>query len=171
MLTAKKVRRARRVVPTAKKVGRARMLRGALVYKSMQQTIDRTSDGYVKFEAEDPSYNCAGIHDRTTNNSRLTVPQGTRRVRLTANLCLANAPDFYRSRDPQESLDVPRIAQPGYLHIARRENQSQPGFCTAGGDSRRLLRGEYFHQSARQCARHRGGLHLRDTWFAFELLD
>jgi hypothetical protein len=81
-------------MPTTKRARRGRMLRGALVFKTAQQTINNA--GYVEFEGEDPSYNCASIHDSTTNNSRLTVPRGVRRVCLTANLCLANSPNFYR---------------------------------------------------------------------------
>lgn len=70
------------------------IIRGALVFKTNQQTINNA--GYVEFEGDEANYNYTGIHDSTTNNSRLTVPRGVRRVRLTANLCLANAPDFYR---------------------------------------------------------------------------
>lgn len=57
--------------------------RGALVYNSGSTG----TDGPIAFASE--SYDTDSIHDNVTNNSRLTVPTGVTRVRLTGACRLA----------------------------------------------------------------------------------
>jgi hypothetical protein len=54
--------------------------RGALVYTSSPTTISG-SGRTVSFNSE--TYDTDGIHDNTTNNTRLTVPSGVTKVRLS----------------------------------------------------------------------------------------
>lgn len=58
--------------------------RGALVYITSNQDITGGTDETIDFTAED--YDTDSIHDNSTNNSRLTVPTGITKVRLTAQV-------------------------------------------------------------------------------------
>lgn len=59
--------------------------RGALVRKSADQTAANYSAGaFVSWDAEE--YDTDTIHDTVTNNSRLTVPAGVSKVRLSATI-------------------------------------------------------------------------------------
>jgi len=159
-------------MPIAKRVARARKFRGALVCKTVPQTIDRTSDGYVTFEAEDPSYDCVGIHDRNTNNSRLTVPNETRRVRLTANLCLANAADFYRA-------EIQKNRAASFFGLPRVNISKSPDVRTVVNMVSAPLvvtPGDYFEvKVSTNLPPNAPGVVVDstwpDTWFAMELLD
>lgn len=64
--------------------------RGALVRKvSDQNTANYTTAAAVAWDQE--AYDVGGWHDNVTNNSRLTVPAGVTRVRLTANIRITNS--------------------------------------------------------------------------------
>lgn len=58
-----------------------RAFRGALVYHSTSQSIPHTTQTTLAFDSE--VYDTDVIHDNVTNNSRLTVPTGVTRVRLS----------------------------------------------------------------------------------------
>lgn len=57
-------------------------LNGAKAFGSGNQTISDATPTVVAFNSE--SYDTAAIHDNATNNSRLTVPVGVTRIKLTA---------------------------------------------------------------------------------------
>lgn len=61
--------------------------RGALVYPSSSLTIPDVSTLIISFDAED--YDTDNIHSTTLNQTRLTVPQGVTKVRLSAQVVLA----------------------------------------------------------------------------------
>ncbi len=64
--------------------------RGALVKPNADITTVNATSGYtVVHDAE--SYDTDAIHDNATNNTRLTVPAGVTRVRLSANVDIALA--------------------------------------------------------------------------------
>lgn len=64
--------------------------RGALVYRSTDHTwINYTSGAVIAWDSE--SYDTDSIHDNTTNNSRLTVPAGVSKVRLSGHVRLTDA--------------------------------------------------------------------------------
>lgn len=76
-------------VPFAQKVA----FRGALVYKSSAQTIPATTYTAITFNAEE--YDTDSIHDNATNNSRLTVPSGITRARLSGQCYWStNVPNY-----------------------------------------------------------------------------
>ncbi len=62
--------------------GGASPFRGALVKKSANQSISSGTNVAVAFDAEE--YDIGDWHDNSTNNSRLTVPAGVSRVRISA---------------------------------------------------------------------------------------
>lgn len=72
----------------------ATTFRGALVRLSVSQNNVNFTAGsptfgaYVVFDAE--VYDTSGIHDNAVNNTRLTVPAGASKVRLTAQATLDN---------------------------------------------------------------------------------
>ncbi|MBI5306279.1 type II secretion system protein [Candidatus Wolfebacteria bacterium] len=56
---------------------------GALVYSSVNWTIPFGNMTYITWDSE--TYDTNNIHNNVTNNSRLTVPAGVTKVRLSAN--------------------------------------------------------------------------------------
>ncbi len=60
--------------------------RGALVDKSGNQVI--STGGFVALSWDQENYDTDDIHDNSTNNTRLSVPVGVTRVRLTGGLAL-----------------------------------------------------------------------------------
>lgn len=56
----------------------------ALVYKSGTQALSAGTTTTITFDSEAADTN--GFHDNVTNNSRLTVPSGVTRVRISANI-------------------------------------------------------------------------------------
>lgn len=65
--------------------------RGALVTKAADQTgANYTAvPTYIAWDTE--AYDTDAIHDTVTNNSRLTVPAGVTKVRLTGQVAVSNA--------------------------------------------------------------------------------
>lgn len=78
------------VAGNSRKVTVANMrARGALVTKAADQTAANYSTAAkVAFDAE--SYDTDSIHDNVTNNTRLTVPTGITKVRLSYNILLSS---------------------------------------------------------------------------------
>lgn len=63
--------------------------RGALVKKAADQTgANYTSSTNVAWDAE--TYDTSGIHDNSTNNTRLTVPAGASLVRLSCVISISS---------------------------------------------------------------------------------
>lgn len=56
--------------------------RGTLVYNNTNQSIPTNTSTYLSFNSE--IYDTSSIHDTVTNNSRLTVPAGVTKVKLSA---------------------------------------------------------------------------------------
>ncbi len=138
--------------------------RGALVYKTAQQAI--SGGGYITWEAEDPGYNCAGIHSTTTNNSRLTVPKGVRRVRLVANLCMANSTAFYRvdiQKNQGSAHGLPSVDVAPSPDVRTRVNLVSAPLVVTPGD--------YFEVMVTTNCPAIVDSTWPDTWFAMELLS
>ena len=63
--------------------------RGALVFRgSDQTTANYTTATAIPFPSED--HDTSAFHDNSTNNTRITIPSGVSRVRLSANCVYAN---------------------------------------------------------------------------------
>jgi len=60
--------------------------KGALVHKTANQSITATTTTTLTWDTETSGYDTDGFHDNTTNNSRLTVPSGCTRARLSFNV-------------------------------------------------------------------------------------
>jgi len=75
---------------------KAPAFKGSLVYIDGNQSI-ANNDGTEKIAFDQESYDTSTIHDTVTNNSRLTVPAGVTKVRLTAGLSFAANATGYRS--------------------------------------------------------------------------
>jgi hypothetical protein len=58
--------------------------KGALVFRNSTQSI--TSGAFRTLNWNDEVYDTDGFHDNVTNPSRLTVPSGVSKVRLSANV-------------------------------------------------------------------------------------
>jgi hypothetical protein len=72
-----------RITAAANGTGGGGSFRGALVKKAADQTAaNYTAGANVAWDAED--YDTDAIHDNVTNNSRLTVPSGVTKIRLSA---------------------------------------------------------------------------------------
>ena len=68
--------------------------KGALVYPSSTQSIPNNTATAITYNSED--YDTDSIHDTVTNNTRLTVPSGATRVRLTAFIRFISNATGYR---------------------------------------------------------------------------
>lgn len=66
--------------------------RGALVTKAADQTAaNYTTATAIAWDTESGGYDTGGVfHDNVTNNTRLTIPDGTDRVRLKAHVAISN---------------------------------------------------------------------------------
>ena len=64
-----------------------RKFRGALVRNSSAQSIPTGSSTAINFDTE--SYDTDNIHDNSTNNTRLTVPAGVTKCRISAKIDFA----------------------------------------------------------------------------------
>lgn len=68
--------------------------RGCLVYLDADQSISDSTTTAVNFDQE--SYDTDSIHDNATNNTRLTVPSGVSKIRLSARVNFAGNATGYR---------------------------------------------------------------------------
>lgn len=71
-----------RVLTTSDALGAAS--RGAMAYHNTTQVIGATTSAYIALNSE--VYDTDSIHDNITNNTRLTVPAGVTRVRLSGGV-------------------------------------------------------------------------------------
>jgi hypothetical protein len=73
---------------------RATDYRGALVYMSAAESTATGVSEFLDFDSED--YDTSTIHDTVTNSSRLTVPTGVTRVRISGSVTFASNATGYR---------------------------------------------------------------------------
>lgn len=78
--------------------------RGALVYKDPAQSIPNDNITSLTFEYEE--YDTDAIHSVMTNISRLTVPTGVTRVRLTGGVTFNDNATGYRSINIRKNGDI-----------------------------------------------------------------
>lgn len=151
-------------MPTKKNKG-VRGFRGALVHKLSSQTVKNS--GYVTFDFED--YDTDGIHDNAVNNSRLIVPPNVTVVRLTANLDLANAPEYYICaihKNSATAYGLPMIDINGSRDVRTRINLVSAPII--------VLPGDYFEVYV--SAPYVGGENIlvdhtwHYTWFSMEII-
>jgi len=69
--------------------------RGCLVYLDSNQSLSTGTPANIAFDQED--YDTDTIHDNATNNTRLTVPSGVTKVRISYNVQFASNSTGYRN--------------------------------------------------------------------------
>lgn len=113
--------------------------RGALVKKSTDQTAaNYTTVAAVAWDAEE--YDTDTIHDNSTNNTRLTVPSGVTKVRLTASIWLnaVNASEWVQTYFTKAgAIFVGGAVQTGYNDTAAANagcSLVSPVLSVASGD-------------------------------------
>ena len=144
--------------------------RGCLVYLDANQSIPNSSGTSINFDQED--YDTDSVHDNITNNTRLTVPSGVTKVRLTARGYFATNSTGVRSLSINKnsgsyvglaaaSENSPSATSSDYINVI------SPVLIVAGGN--------YFELMAFQSSG--GSLNLigsasgTATWFAMEIIE
>lgn len=142
--------------------------RGALVYKSADQTAANFSTGAaVQWNAEDHDTN--GFHDNVTNNSRLTIPVGVSKVRLSyairCDSVTANADVITQLRKNGAAMTSPGNA------IAIVDTSSTAPRCTVSTPVISVVLGDYFEVELLVAADSSIDIEADVSWFAIEVIE
>jgi hypothetical protein len=144
--------------------------RGALVYPSSTQSLSNGVEAAISFNTE--SYDTDSIHSNTTNNSRLTVPSGITKVKLSGNFQIASASDY--------TSGTLRIKKNGSTFIGGPYVGAEPSSSTGvvlGVSSAvvEVTSGDYFELYASQVnsatASRSTNLIANGNWFAMEIIE
>lgn len=141
---------------------------GALVYLDANQTITTSTTTNIAFDQED--YDTDTIHYNATNNTRLTVPTGVTKVRLTAHVTWATGTTGYRAIT---ILKGGLAAYSGHPQVLDDASASQPG-QQVSTPVLTVVAGNYFDLQVF----HTEGTNLdvvgdvngASTWFAMEII-
>lgn len=147
--------------------------RGALVYYGgLGQSIADTFTTAVAFNYE--SYDTDEIHDGSTNNTRLTVPAGVTKVRLSGSVAWAGNTTGRRALRMYKNgvgsfAGNPHSTQSGYS-VSHGQSVSSGALAVTGGDYFELV---VYQDSgaALDVNENVFGLNERDTWFCMEILE
>ena len=139
--------------------------RGALVRKTANQSIPDITSTALTWDAEE--YDTDAIHDNATNNSRLTVPAGVTRVRLSAKVQWGNVAAGYRQVFIRKA-GATFIGQPETIYdidsaIYHQTDISSPPIVVVAGDYFEVL----VYQNSGAALNVIG---LDGSWFAMELI-
>lgn len=147
-------------VPFANKAA----FRGAKATKSSTQSLTSGIAAYVTFNGTD-SYDTDSIHDSSTNNSRLTVPSGITKVRITGQIRFAanstgtRYAGIEKNRVGQEAFSSGLATGSGVVHGINLDT----GIINVSA-------ADYFEISAYQDSG--GGLNIDTTsWFSMEIIE
>lgn len=156
-------------VLTTSDIGAGAPFRGALVYHNTTQVIGASTLAAVIFNSE--SYDTDSIHDNVTNNSRLTVPSGVTRVRLSGGV--------YRGVGGPLDGSLSFNKNGGSVYIGFAESQTGNG----GGSGQRdeahsvhspilpVTGGDYFELLFDNADTSSATLGNDRTWFAMEIVE
>ena len=137
---------------------------GASVAKTSAQTIASGSQVLLTWDSED--YDTNGLHDNAVDNSRITVDDGRRWVRLSAGVIWNSNSTGYRMIRISKNGS---IAYPGAAQL--RVNASERSHLSITGPVVPVLDDDYFEIEVKQSS---GSSRLAEaldgTYFAMELL-
>jgi len=145
--------------------------RGAFVDKSSNQSISSSTTTAISFDQE--IYDTDDIHDNSTNNTRLTVPTGITRVRLTGNASYGASASNTGRTQVSVLKNSTFFAGAGSISLAntsstflfgRTINVTTPVVIVSAGDFFELA---VFQDSG-------GSFNVfptEETWFAMELIE
>ena len=143
--------------------------RGALVYRTTNQAITTATNTKINFTAED--YDTDTIHDNATNNTRLTVPTGATKVRLTGQVYWES---FSATTITVELFKNNAVTFNGYTRdqtgntaTRRALSINSPIFSVTGGDYFELN----VYQDSGSNKNVSPGLGGETTWFAMEVIE
>lgn len=139
--------------------------RGALVKKNTSQTFTAVVAALVTFEAE--TYDTDSIHDNATNNSRLTVPSGITKVRLSSNIIWANGVGGVRRFEMLKN-GASFEGSPKQTHAPSGDSND---YNQLHSPILNVIGGDYFEvQAFQNTAGNLNVLSNDRTWFAMELI-
>lgn len=118
--------------------------RGALTYKSANQTLTTGVATILSFDTN--SYDTDTLHNTVTNNSRITVPSGVSKVRLSGIVQFAQNGTGYRRAEILKNGGA--FAGAGYQEMAPQSSTVQT--CTPVSSIVPVVAGDYFELRATQ---------------------
>lgn len=140
--------------------------RGALVKRTAMLNVANATPTIVPFDAE--VYDTDNIHDNVTSNSRLTVPAGVTKVRLSAHSdwtgSSSGARQIWINKNGLAFDGAPYVIQPA--STASRQNIISPVINVVGGDYFEFL---VYQDSTTPLDL--GGNSLSYVWFAMEIVE
>ena len=141
--------------------------RGALVSKTGAQTLTTAVSTALVFQAED--YDTDAIHDNSVNNTRLTVPAGVTRVRLSCSVEFGPHGTGVRQllfkKDAGFVPGIPVVSLP-------TSPVSQIHYQGALSAALTVVGGEYFELFAMQTSGGDLAVAAADfTWFSMEIIE
>lgn len=140
--------------------------RGALVYKSANQSIGNATLVTLTWDSED--YDTDSIHDTVTNNHRLTVPAGVTKVRVSVSLDWDPHATGYRRLDIIHSAGGRGLTSQRTLPVDGAATQSQSATSTVVS----VTAADYFYVRVYQNSG--GSLDINAVaavWFSMEIIE
>lgn len=141
--------------------------RGALVTRASDQTAANYSAGAaVPFDTE--SYDTDSIHDNSSNTTRLTVPSGVTKVRLTGNMFLSSV-----NANEVVNLDIRKNGVQFVMGLPNASGSNAFGFPRANVCSAvmTVTAGDYFEMFITTSGDASITVVATGTWFAMEIIE
>lgn len=149
---------------------KAPAFKGALVYDAGGQTISTGTNTAINLDSE--SYDTDTIHDTSTNNSRLTVPSGATRIRLTGRVTFAANSTGWRSLTfYKNGLTTAYAGQP--IEYEFSPDASQGTALTVTSPIITVTATDYFEMYVHQTSGGNLGVTggVGNCWFAMEIIE
>ena len=140
--------------------------RGCLVYSSIDISLADNTPTLFPFDSE--VYDTDSIHSTTINNTRLTVPVGVTKVRLSSNFQFATSATGFR-----EAL-ILKDNSSNYVGLALEKQSAVNGAYTGfsfGSPVIDVVAGNYFEVRVYQNSSAPLDVFLLGTWFAMEIIE
>jgi hypothetical protein len=141
--------------------------RGALASKTSDQTAaDYTTATAVTLDVE--AYDSDAIHDNSTNPSRLTVPAGVTKVRLTGHVHVSN-----HTASKYTTVEITKNGSAAYIGQAGATGFSDQTTCEVQAASPVLAvtAGDYFEMTLQVETDASITVTASRTWFAMEIVE
>ena len=141
------------------------VFRGALAYLVGAQSLANAADNVVGFDGE--IYDTDTIHDNTTNNSRLVVPTGITRVKITSQVVFDNNSTGIRTVEIHKNGILFTGAPVTY---AFSNNATYYTYINLSSSVLQVSAGDYFTVSVAQTSGAPLNVLGSNTWFAMEII-